>query len=317
MQSTIAPLDFCPICGRQLNRREMEANAHRECCRHVFGLDKLPTLQRVEEWKEYVHPASSSSYLVSLHQDPLNRILRPSCETHARFLLKAPMIADKALANKQIENEWMTMLLARAFGIPALWGALVPIEENRKGFIIPRIDRKTISSKTHPIHIATLAQIYRRPDHHRPTTIADRGIDITRMSAYPRADAIDFLLRLLFSFIFSVPACEPKKLMLQEPGDPQRRRLAPAYGLRFSRTSPNKPDDSHTSLLADRKRYLLLAHSLQLNRQTADRLLHRVFACKGKLLWILRTIPLRELCEERRNFQNLVERRYDMLNILA
>lgn len=314
----LAPLASCSICGRRLNGQDQVQDAHKECCELLFGLDRLPMIQYVPEWEEYVYPFSSSSYLVSLHQDPQSRTLAPSFASCARFLLKIPAALDRTLANRQIENEWMTMLLARAFGVPALQGALVPVREHRKGLIMHRIDRKATFMKTHSLHIETLAQTYRWPSHHDRTDIVGNGTDVLRRSSYPRADAVDYLVRTLFSFLFSVPACDPRKLMLLEHGKRKERKLAPAYGLRISLDS--RPDSSgcnYANVLSGRKQYLSLAHDLQLDRQTADRLLYRALASKEKILWLLKTMPLRELCDERRNLQKSIQQRYEKLNMLV
>lgn len=242
----------------------------------------------------------------------------PSFAACARFLLKIPTTSDRALANRQIENEWMTMLLARAFGVPALQGALVPVKDHRKGFIMPRIDRKATFMKTQTLHIETLAQTYRWPSHHDRTDIAGNGADILRISSYPKADAVDYLVRALFSFLFSVPACDPKKLMLREHGKQKERKLAPAYGLRITLDNKqDQPEYNFASVLASRKQYLFLARDLQLDRQTADRILYGALSCKEKLLWLLKTIPLRELCEERWNLQKSLQQRYETLNMLV
>lgn len=316
MKTPTSPL-FCPICGRILPQQAKPHGAHPYCCKGLFGVDRMPTFRPGPQWKDHLRPLSGSSYVIPLRQDPRKKILEPSDGTHTRFLLKIPTLENRYQANKRTETEWMTMLLARIFGIPALHGTLTTLPTGYKGYIMPRLDRGSLSRGSRPIHIETLSQTFLWQNHEEASSIVARGNAIQKISACPKMDSIDFLLRGIFSFLFSVPACSPQKLILKETGTGNGMKLAPAYGLRIVPENQEALLDDYVSLFFNRRTYLSFSKGLRLECGMAVRLLERTLSRKERLLQVFRTIPLREMCEERRYLSELTEQRFRMLKALV
>jgi hypothetical protein len=131
---------------------------HSLCCEQLFGFTRAPTLKLEGDWMECMHPFSESSYLISLRLDPRSMKLIPSLQTTCRFFLKVPAIRNVSEANRQAENEWLTMSLARTFGIFAVQMQFVPIESGRIGLIVPRIDREVGPHGIVQHHVESLAR---------------------------------------------------------------------------------------------------------------------------------------------------------------
>jgi hypothetical protein len=316
---------FCPFCGRLLIRNmDVRHGYHSLCCEQLFGFTRAPTLKLEGDWMECMHPFSESSYLISLRLDPRSMKLIPSLQTTCRFFLKVPAIRNVSEANRQAENEWLTMSLARTFGIFAVQMQFVPIESGRIGLIVPRIDREVGPHGIVQHHVESLAQIGRQPKGFRSeqqrTLLSSldlqQGLTLLQASDYPKQDAHAYILRMLFSYVFSVPACSSRKLILIQRED-STRRLGPALGLRlnidgldlFQKNARTSEERIH--------RYYPLVARLGLCRTDAERLLRFVLIREPSVMRLLQRFPMKKLGRHRMLLLDSAEKRYAVLKTLV
>jgi serine/threonine-protein kinase HipA len=260
-----------------------------------------------KEMKNQVNAKSSSN-------EPNRFTIR---ESGGRFIVKLPTKEYPFLT----ELEFMTMHLAKSFGITTVPFALIPITPKGHAFITKRIDRQDFIDEysmhnIQKIPMEDFCQINERLTEDKyKGSLESIGKKIKSLSTYPGLDLYNFYLMNLFSWLVGNSDMHLKNfsLYLTSSG----LRLTPAYDLLATQILlPMDKEETALTLNGKKAKFKStdwnsFSNSLDLNQQTIKKLHQRISKLLPDIYNMIPTFPIPK--EFQKTLKTMIRKRWMML----
>ncbi|TGN14678.1 HipA domain-containing protein [Leptospira ilyithenensis] len=305
---------YCYFCAKP-----SEKSFHTICAKKLFGKASYPSLTlEFSEIQELAKQNVLSRVTVPGVQPKISLELKLQDKNTTRltivgfmgdYILKPPSLQFQNLP----ENEHLTMLLAKEFGIDTAISSLIPLKSGELSFLSKRFDRYN----RHKLAQEDFCQLSERltEDKYKGSYEGIAKL-IRKYTNAPGIETVRFFELVVFSYLTGNSDMHLKNfsLLTEEDGN---IRLAPAYDL-LSIAIFHKEDPEELALSLNGKKnkiqrndILFFGESLKIHPTALGKILERIRSMEEKLVSQISNYPFcNEILSE---YSELIRKRYRIL----
>lgn len=316
----------CLYCGKEIvdpAPEEMESQCHTECTKKFFGMTLHPVLDLDDSiLREIARKTVSEGYTVpgvqkklSLHLIEEEKGSRLTIVDYpAGYILKPQTGKFSYLP----EFEQLGMRLAQIAKIPTVPFGLIRLKDGTLAYITKRIDRLEKKKKVTKLAMEDFCQLQKRLTEDKYNSSYERcAKTIKKYSAFYQFDLTELFIRLVFAFLIGNSDMHLKNFSLIQNKEGVYQ-LSPVYDQLPVNIIMSKDFDQMALTLNGKKRnlrrgdFLKFAHSIGIEKKTAERLIERMLKNIGRFLEACEQSFLPE--EEKENVKRLILERAESLH---